>query len=373
MDGKAPVTDLFAPISFAHGPAMKNRLMLSPLTNLQSHADGSLSDDEFHWLVKRAQGGFGMTMTCAAFVQMQGRGFPGQLGISDDSQLPGLTRLAAAIRREGSLATVQLHHAGVRSPKELNDGLQPVGPSDFAETGARALSHAEVERLIEDFITAAVRAQKAGFDGAEVHGAHGYVVAQFISEEFNQREDEFGGSLENRSRLLFRILDGIRERCGPEFNLGVRLSPERFGQKLSEILEISERLCREGRIDYIDLSLWDAFKEPNEEAYHGSSLLSWFTRLDRRQVRIGAAGKIRGAREALACLQAGADFVAIGRSAILHHDFPQLVRGSSEFQPVRTPVTADYLRSEGLGEKFVEYMRTWPKFVADDSPRSGDS
>ncbi|MDM4771748.1 NADH:flavin oxidoreductase [Solimonas sp. SE-A11] len=365
MDGKAPVTDLFAPMSFAHGPAMKNRLMLSPLTNLQSHDDGQLSDDEFHWLVKRARGGFGMTMTCAAFVQMEGRGFPGQLGISDDSQLPGLTRLAAAIRQEGSLATVQLHHAGVRSPKDLNNGLQPVGPSPFEETGARGLSHAEVEQLIEAFIAAAVRAQKAGFDGAEVHGAHGYVVAQFISSEFNQREDEFGGSLENRCRVLFRIIDGIRERCGPDFNLGLRISPERFGQKMSEVIEICERLFREAKIDYLDLSLWDAFKEPIEEAYHGSSLLSWFTRLDRGTVRLGAAGKVRGAKEAQACLQAGADFVAIGRSAILHHDFPQRVRGDAEFQPVRTPVTADYLRNEGLGPKFVEYMRTWPKFVAE--------
>ncbi|AXQ29610.1 NADH:flavin oxidoreductase [Solimonas sp. K1W22B-7] len=365
MDGASRIADLFAPLGFKHGPSMKNRLILAPLTNLQSHEDGSLSDDEFHWLAKRAQGGFGLTMSCAAFVQMQGRGFPGQLGVSDDRQLPGLTRLATEIRRHGSLAVVQLHHAGVRSPKDLNNGLEPVGPSDFAETGARALSHAEVEQLIEDFIAAALRAQKAGFDGVEVHGAHGYVVAQFISSEFNQREDEFGGSLENRCRVLFRIIDGIRERCGPDFSLGLRISPERFGQKMSEVIEISERLFREAKIDYLDLSLWDAFKEPIEEAYHGSSLLSWFTRLDRGAVRLGACGKIRGTREALACLQAGADFVAIGRSAILHHDFPERVRGDGEFQPVKLPVTADYLRNEGLGPKFVEYMRTWPKFVAE--------
>ena len=364
MDGESGLADLFAPLAFAHGPAMKNRLMLSPLTNLQSHDDGTLSEDEFHWLTMRARGGFGMTMSCAAFVQRQGRGFPGQLGISDDLQLPGLARLAAAIRREGSLATVQLHHAGVRSPRDLN-GLEAVGPSDFAETGARALTPAEVEQLIEDFIAAAARAQRAGFDGVEVHGAHGYVVAQFISSEFNQREDQYGGSLENRSRLLFRIIDGIRERCGPGFNVGLRLSPERFGQKLGEILEISQRLFREAKIDYLDLSLWDAFKQPMEEEYHGGSLLSWFTRLDRGTVRLGAAGKVRGAREALDCLLAGADFVAIGRSAILHHDFPQRVRDNPDFQPVALPVTRDYLKAQGLGDKFVDYMKTWPKFVTE--------
>ena len=365
MDGTTAVTaDLFAPMTFKRGPAMKNRVMLAPLTNLQSHEDGSLSDDEFHWLTKRAEGGFGLTMSCAAFVQMQGRGFPGQLGISDDSQLPGLTRLATEIRRHDSLAVVQLHHAGIRSPEKLN-GMQAVGPSAFEETGARALSHAEVETLIEDFIAAAQRAEKAGFDGVEIHGAHGYVVAQFISSEFNQREDEFGGSLENRCRVLFRIIDGIRERCRPDFNLGLRLSPERYGMKLAEVLEISERLFREAKIDYLDLSLWNAFKQPVEEEYHGSTLISWFTRMDRGTVRLGACGKIAGAKEAMACLQAGADFVAIGKSAILHHDFPKLVQASAEFQPIALPVTREHLRNEGLGPKFVEYMTTWPKFVAD--------
>src|ERR1700755_2402963 len=108
---------LFEPMSFAHGPAMKNRFMLAPLTNLQSHPDGRLSDDEFRWLTYRAKGGFGLTMTCAAHVQAVGQGFPGQLGVFSDIHLEGLTRLATAIRAAGSLAAVQLHHAGNRSPK----------------------------------------------------------------------------------------------------------------------------------------------------------------------------------------------------------------------------------------------------------------
>ncbi len=110
------MTDLFAPLSFTRGPALKNRFMLAPLTNLQSHADGRLSDDEFHWLTLRAQGGFGLTMTCAAHVQAIGQGFPGQLGIYSDDHLEGLTRLAAAIKAAGSRAFVQLHHAGMRAP-----------------------------------------------------------------------------------------------------------------------------------------------------------------------------------------------------------------------------------------------------------------
>ncbi len=119
MESDLPNPALFEPLSFAHGPAMKNRFMLAPLTNSQSHPDGRLSDAEFHWLTMRATGGFGLTMTCAAHVQRVGQGFPGQLGIFSDDHLEGLARLAAAIKLQNSLAVVQLHHAGMRSPADL--------------------------------------------------------------------------------------------------------------------------------------------------------------------------------------------------------------------------------------------------------------
>src|SRR5262249_49468844 len=166
------MTALTAPLSFAHGPAMKNRFMLAPLTNLQSHPDGVLSDDEFHWLTMRAKGGFGLTMTCAAHVQAAGQGFPGQLGIFGDQHVAGLSGLAAEIKAQGSVAIAQLHHAGMRSPADLI-GRPPMCPSDNAETGAVAMTPGEVEQLTEDFIAAAVRADRAGFDGVELHGAHG--------------------------------------------------------------------------------------------------------------------------------------------------------------------------------------------------------
>jgi 2,4-dienoyl-CoA reductase-like NADH-dependent reductase (Old Yellow Enzyme family) len=104
-------------LDLGRGPAMANRFMLAPLTNMQSHADGTLSDDEYRWLVARAEGGFGLTMTAAAHVQKGGQGFPGQIGIWSDDHLPGLTRLAAGIAAAGSLSSVQLHHAGERTPQ----------------------------------------------------------------------------------------------------------------------------------------------------------------------------------------------------------------------------------------------------------------
>src|SRR3954471_20446655 len=118
---------------------MPNRFMLAPLTNQQSHVDGRLSEEEFHWLTMRAKGGFGLTMTCAAHVQRVGQGFPGQMGIFGDEHLAGLTRLAAAIKAENSVAVAQLHHAGMRSPADLI-GEAPHCPSDNDEFKARGLT-----------------------------------------------------------------------------------------------------------------------------------------------------------------------------------------------------------------------------------------
>ena len=354
---------LFDPLTFRHGPAMANRLMLAPLTNCQSHADGRLSDDEFHWLTMRARGGFGLTMTCASHVQAIGQGFPGQLGIFSDMHLEGLTRLADAIKAAGSLAVAQLHHAGIRSPAALI-GAVPVGPSPDAETGARELSLEEIERLADDFSAAAHRAERAGFDGVELHGAHGYLLCAFLSPEVNRRSDRYGGSLENRSRLLFDIVAGIRRMCRKDFSIGVRLSPERFGLQTREIVAVAQRLMREADIDYVDLSLWDVFKEPMDTSLQGRRLLSYFTELERGQVRLGVAGKIMSGPEAQRCLDLGADYVTIGRAAVLRHDFPRRVQADPGYQSPPLPVTAEYLRNEGLGPAFLDYMRSWKGFVA---------
>ena len=355
------VDKLFEPLSFARGAPMKNRFMLAPLTNQQSHADGRLSDEEFHWLTMRAKGGFGLTMTAAAHVQAAGQGFPGQVGIFSDDHLEGLTRLATALRAAGSLSAVQLHHAGNRSPKELVG--TPLCPSDHAETGARGLTLPEVEQLRDDFIAAAKRAEMAGFDGIEVHGAHGYILAEFLSAEINRRDDRYGGTVENRSRIIFEIIDGIRVTCRPDFQIGLRLSPERFGLKLAEIRDVAAEVLRQEKIDYLDMSLWDVGKEPVEEEHQGQTLMSYFTDLPRGNVRLGVAGKIMSAKTAVEVLEAGCDFALIGRAAILRHDFPERVRRDGAFVSPSLPVTAQHLRDEGLSTAFVEYMKGWPGFV----------
>jgi len=359
------MNSLFSPLTFKRGPAMKNRFMLAPLTNLQSHEDGICSEDEFRWLTKRAEGGFGLTMTCAAHVQAEGKGFPGQLGIFADEHLPGLTRLAQTIKANDSVAIVQLYHGGMRSPAEVI-GMQPLCASDNEKWGARGMTTAEVEAMTEAFIVAAQRAERAGYDGVELHAAHGYILAQFLSADINWRDDRYGGSLANRQRLLLDIIHGIRQRCGSNFMLGVRLSPERFGMDLQEVVQLSAQLMRDELIEFLDISMWDVFKMPEDGGTPGKSLLSYFTELERKGCRLGVAGKLRTPADLQRAMDLGVDWVMLGRAAILHHDFPNRLRSDGAFSPVELPVSPDHLRAEGLGETFVEYMKSWKGFVRDN-------
>jgi len=352
------------PLTFARGAPMKNRMMLAPLTNMQSHADGTLSEAEFHWLTLRAQGGFGLTMTCAAHVQKNGQGFPGQLGIWSDAHVPGLARLADAIRAAGSLSSVQIQHSGFRADRALI-GEAPRAPFDEAESGAVALTTAEVEQLVEDFITAGLRAKAAGFDGVELHAAHGYMLCAFLDAEQNLRQDRYGGSFENRCRMLFEVIDGLRDRAGPDFQIGVRTSPERFGIIIAESRALAQRILACGKIDYLDLSLWDVFKAPIEDAYAGTALIDHFVDLPRGDCRLGVAGKIMSAERARQCVDRGADFVLIGRGAILHHDWPRRAIADRAFDSIARPVSRAHLEGEGLSPPFIDYMASWPGFVAE--------
>ena len=351
-------------IVFPCGISMKNRFMLAPLTNTQSYEDGTLSNDEFNWLTLRAKGNFGITMSCASHVQEIGKGFPGQLGIFDDKLIDGLKRLTDEIRKYESLSVAQLHHAGMRSPEDII-GESPVCPSSDEKTKSRSLSNEEVNFLRDDFINAAVRAKKSGYDGVELHGAHGYILCQFLSSTINKREDEYGGSLENRSKIIFEIIDGIRSECGKDFLLGIRLSAERFGIKLSESKALCKKLIDDEKIDFLDISLWDSFKDPVEEEHKDKTLLEHFTELNRKKVLLTVAGNIRTGEDVDKIISSDVDFVTIGRAAILHHDFPNKVLENQEFIPIDTPSPKEHLRKEGLSEKFIEYLKVFKGFVEE--------
>lgn len=357
---------LFTPLPLKRGPALKNRLLLAPLTNWQSHADGTASDHEEKWLSRCAAGGFAMVMTCAAHVQPSGKTFPGQMGIFSDKHIPGLRKLADAIRARGAVSSVQLHHGGVRASPDL--GGIPEGPSDHNAIGieARGLTVAEVERLRDDFIAAALRAQKAGFDGVEIHGAFGWVLMQFLSPTFNRRTDRYGGGIENRARLLFEVINGIRRACRPDFQIGLRVSMERYGVSILDVQWVAARVLKEEVIDYLDLAVWDYRKIATEEPLQGRTLLSVFTELPRGEVRLGTSGHVMSSQQAVEVLDAGCDFVMLGKAAVLDPSFPEKTRRDGHYSAPALPVTADWLKGSGLSEPFIQYMRTWDGFVVDD-------
>ena len=361
-----PTRELLSPVTFRNGARARNRVALAAMTNSQSHADGSLADDELRWLDRRAQGGFGIVTTCAAHVARDGQGWPGELGIFDDALLPGLERLAASLRAAGALSVVQIFHGGARADAKLT-GERPWSASEIPGDPAepRAATVAEIESVIASFRDAAVRAHRAGFDGVELHGAHGYLLCQFLSR-LNVRTDGWGGeSFAARARLLREVTRAVRAAVPASFLVGVRISPEDWGNAkgldLDESLTLAGWLAEDG-IDFLHLSLWTASNNTTKRP--DAHPLPLFRRACPADVALFVAGKVWTRAEAEALLELGADVVALGRSAIANPDWPARVADPT-WEPKRPPLTAAELLDRGLSAGFVEYMRRWKGFVAE--------
>lgn len=359
------VSSLFEPLTLLHGPPMRNRFMLAPLTNQQSEIDGSATDFDQEWMRQISRSGYALVHTCATTVEAGGIAFGRQLGIHSDAHLPGLTDMAASLREGGALSSVQLHHAGHRANPRL--GGVPSPASSQTLPGIAALTTEEVERIRDSFIGAARRAQQAGFDGVAPHGAFGWILSEFMSPLLNDRKDKYGGNLENRARLTIEVIEGIRRACGPDFQIGWRLSIERYGLLLEELREVVAEIFDRQLIDYLDLALWDSRQIVGTGTFRGKTMLSVFTSLPRGGVRVGTAGKIMSAQRCAELLDEGCDFVLIGRAGILERDFPLRVLANPQHESPQTPVSAAFLREGGLSERFINHMRGWETFVLPGS------
>lgn len=354
---------LFEPLTLRCGLVLPNRIALAPLTNKQSQPDGVLGDAELAFLARRADGGFGLISTCAAYVAPDGKAWPGELGIDRDACVPGLTRLAARLHAGGARCIVQLFHGGARADRALT-GEAPWSASawrdDAQQVAPRAATADDLVRTIDAFVAAAARAEAAGFDGVELHGAHGYLLSQFLSRTMNTRADTWGGDLAGRAQLVREILRRIRARCRPGFAVGVRLSLEDFGQArgldLDDSLAVARWLADDGA-DFIHASLWDVTrmtaKRPDA---HPLPLLRAALP---REVAILTAGKVWTRADAEAVLARGADVVALGRAAIVNPAWPR------QDQITRPPLTRAQLAERAVSPVFAEYLTRWKDFVAD--------
>ena len=360
---------LFAPYRFRNGAVSKNRLALAPLTNGQSHPDGRLADEEVRWLERRAAGGFGVVTTCAAYVAPEGKAWAGELGVDDDGDLPALRGLATALRGHGALGMVQLFHGGLRAAREVS-GRPTWSASAHREDAPgyevpRAGTIDDIEGAIAAFAAAARRCAEAGFDGVELHGAHGYLLSQFLSSTYTRRDDAWGGSLEGRARLMRETTRAVRAAVPAGFVVGVRLSPEDFGQArgmdLDENLALARWLCDDGA-DFLHLSLWrsslNTTKRPEAHA------LPLFRAAVPADVALFVAGQVWTPAEAEALLARGADVIALGRSAIVNPDWPRHAAVAG-WEPRRPPLTPAELADVAVSPAFVGYLRKFKNLVAD--------
>ena len=247
------------PFTFRRGNVtVRNRTVLAAMTNKQSHDDGTVSEDEIRWLTKRSQGQFGIITTAATHVLKHGQGWEGEFGTWSDHHLEGLTTMAQNIRNHGALSLAQLFHGGMRAPERLTGRTPRSASANALGAGlgeSVAMTESDIQEAILGFGAAARRCELAGFDGVELHGAHGYLIAQFLGAGTNRRTDEWGGSQFERTRFLQAIVEEVRRQTDSSFLVGVRLSPElkACGMSLEDSLE-TLHLCGELDLDFIHVS-----------------------------------------------------------------------------------------------------------------------
>lgn len=240
------------PLQFSSGRigrlTAKNRLVVPPIVRNYADAEGGATPRYIAHIERIARGGVGTIILEASFVRQQGKGFLNELGIDDDSLLPGLAALAAAGKRHGALMGIQLYHGG-RQASTNTSGMQPVAPSPIPDPVVNELpmelSAAGIAEIVRAYGAAAARAQAAGFDFVELHAAHGYLVAEFLSPFSNRRSDDYGGTPDNRRRFLEEVYAAVRANTGPEFPITVRLSGEETipgGLTLGDTVATARRL-----------------------------------------------------------------------------------------------------------------------------------
>src|SRR3979490_3201924 len=254
---------VWTPLRFNSGQEMANRFVLSPLTTDSPQEDGTATENELEFVRRRAAGGFGATISSAAYVEQDGRSWQG-IGAAHDGHLSSLHRLAEAMRAAGGLGIVHIYDGGRIAKPELIGEQCMRAPSAVASLrpGAktpRAMTSDEVESLIASFREAASLARRAGFDGVEIHGANHYAVHQFFSPRANHRVDHWGGTVFKRFNFPLAVAQAVRDALGPKLIAGFRITPfeaEADGYTLEDAKLLCNDLAKLG-LDYISVSLDD--------------------------------------------------------------------------------------------------------------------
>jgi 2,4-dienoyl-CoA reductase-like NADH-dependent reductase (Old Yellow Enzyme family) len=331
------MSKLFTSINI-RGVTLSNRIVMSPMCQYSS-TDGFANDWHMVHLGSRAVGGAGLIIAEATAVSPEGRITPGDLGLWKDDHIAGLTRIVNFIRQQGSVPAIQLAHAGRKAScavpweggKQLDQkhgGWQTVAPdnSPFHDHDSKpeALNKEGIDKVISDFKAAAGRALKAGFKIIEIHGAHGYLLHEFLSPLSNNRTDEYGGPFENRIRLMLQVVKGIRKVWPPENPLFVRISSTDWvenGWSLEDSVKLALKL-KDMDVDLVDCSsggnAWNV-KVPFGPGYQ----VPFSEAIRKTGIMTGAVGFITKARQAESILQEEkADLIILAKEFLRNPYFP---------------------------------------------------
>lgn len=331
---------LFQPYTL-HGLTMRNRLWLPPMDTYSAGLDAIPTDFHYQHYVSRALGGFGMVIVESTAINAEGRISPGDLGLWNDAQASAFARITQGIRQAGAVAAIELNHAGRKASSSsytLNyghksvpleaGGWQSVAPSALAYgelNPPRALEHDEIISIIDAFVRSAQLAVQAGFQAIEIHAAHGYLLNQSLDPLSNHRSDEYGGSLENRERLVLQVCKAVRQAIGPDVALLVRISAVDWtpgGWSIDDSMHLCTQLKALG-VDLIDVSTGGVVAhDGNPQAPLWQVPFSARIR-SRVGIPVSAVGGITKPKQAEKVVAHGkADVVEIGRAALREPYWP---------------------------------------------------
>jgi NADPH2 dehydrogenase len=302
---------------------IKNRIVMPPAVCFGwTDSSGFVNEDHVIHYEKIAKGGAGLIIVEATCINKDGRLADSQLGVWGDDQIDGLSKIAKACHEHGAVVLVQIHHAGLKTPEGVTKDI--VGPSEVSLSGkaGRALKVEEIQNIQEDFINAAKRVKAAGFDGIELHGAHGYLIDQFMSPVTNKREDQYGGTIENRMRFALEIVKRLKEESGENFIIGYRMGGN--SPTLEDGIHIAKALEENG-VDLLHVSAGiQGEKLPevsigfpyNWIVYMGTEIKKHVT------IPIIAVNGIRTPKQAAYLVENGlADFVAVAKAQLADHNW----------------------------------------------------
>lgn len=334
------ISSLFYPI-MANNLVIKNRIVLPALATKLASVEGFATTELIEHYTARAEGGAGLIIVEGSSIHQSGTGFARQLCIYGDEYIPSLKKLATSVKSNGARIFIQLHHAGKFSDPAIT-GILPLAPSDGGKsTKYKEMSVTDIEEIVTAFGDAAKRAETAGFDGIEIHGAHDYIVSEFLSPYTNKRNDNYGGNFENRMRFPLEVIKDIRAKVSKEFVVSYRISAEEYipeGLKLEDTIPAIKMFIKAG-IDMVNVS-GGVYKTPEyiiSPMYLPAGVHVHLAEEIKKHVNIPviAVGRIDVPDFADSLIASGkADMVAIGRTFLADSDWPEKVR-EGRFEDIR--------------------------------------